>query len=106
MPPWHRWDGDDLILLLRVQPRAARDEIAGLHGDRLRVRITAPPVDGKANAHLVRFFADHFGVPVADVRLERGETGRDKQIRIRRPRRGAGPLTEAEADWTNFFQTD
>jgi uncharacterized protein (TIGR00251 family) len=44
-------------------------------------------VDGKANAHLLRFLADCFGVPAADVRLERGENSRDKQVRIRRPGR-------------------
>jgi hypothetical protein len=87
MPAWCRWDGEDLILALRVQPRASRDELAGPHGERFRVRITAPPVDGKANIHLLRFLADCFGVPVADACLERGETGRDKQVRIRRPRR-------------------
>lgn len=106
MPPWHRWDGEDLILLLRVQPRASRDEVAGPLGDRLRVRIAAPPVDGKANAHLLRFLAQRFRVPATDVRLERGETGRDKQVRIRGAGRRAGPLTEAEAEWINFFQTD
>ena len=87
MPAWCRWDGEDLILALRVQPRASRDELAGPYGERFRVRIAAPPVDGKANAHLLRFLADCFGVPVADAWLERGETGRDKQVRIRRPRR-------------------
>jgi uncharacterized protein (TIGR00251 family) len=85
MPAWCRWDGEDLVLALRVQPRAARDELAGPHGDRFRVRITAPPVDGKANAHLLRYLARCFAVPAADIRLERGETGRDKQVRIRRP---------------------
>lgn len=87
MPAWCRRDGEDLVLALRVQPRAARDELAGPHGDRFRVRITAPPVDGKANAHLLRFLARCFDVPVADVVLERGETGRDKQVRIRHPGR-------------------
>lgn len=87
MPAWCRWDGEDLVLALRVQPRAARDELAGPHGDRLRVRITAPPVDGKANAHLLRFLAACFEVAAADVRLERGQAGRDKQVRIRRPGR-------------------
>lgn len=105
MPAWLRRDGDDLILLLRVQPRAVHDEIAGPHGDRLRVRITAPPVDGKANAHLLRYLADRLGLPVGDLRLERGETGRDKQVRIRRLAHSAGPLTEAEADWRIFFKT-
>jgi uncharacterized protein len=87
MPAWCRWDGEDLVLALRVQPRATRDELAGPHGDRFRVRVAAPPVDGKANAHLLRFLAGCFDVPVADVVLERGEIGRDKQVRIHRPRR-------------------
>jgi len=89
-----RWDGDDLLLALRVQPRAAHDGFVGPHGDRLRVRITAPPVDGRANAHLLRFLAESFGVSGANVRLERGETGRDKLVRIHRPQRfpeGLGP---------------
>jgi uncharacterized protein (TIGR00251 family) len=94
MPAWCRREGEDLVLALRVQPRAARDELAGPHGDRLRVRITAPPVDGKANAHLLRFLAGCFGVPLANVALERGETGRDKQVRIRRPGRIPGALGE------------
>lgn len=87
MYPWYRWDGEDLVLALHVQPRASRDEFAGPYGDRLRVRITAPPVDGTANAHLVRFLAKSFGVRGCDVRLEKGETGRDKVVRIRRPAR-------------------
>jgi hypothetical protein len=87
MPAWCRWDGEDLVLALRVQPRASRDELVGAHGERFRVRIAAPPVDGKANAHLLRFLAGCFAVPAADVRLERGESGRDKQVRIHRPGR-------------------
>ncbi len=94
MPAWCRRDGEDLVLALRVQPRAARDELAGSHGDRLRVRITAPPVDGRANAHLLRFLAGCFDVPTADAVLERGENGRDKQVRIRRPRRIPPALAE------------
>jgi uncharacterized protein (TIGR00251 family) len=56
------WDGADLILRVRVQPRASRDEWMGLQEDRFRVRITAPPVDGQANAHLREFLAALFGV--------------------------------------------
>lgn len=95
MPAWYRWDGDDLMLQLRVQPRASRDELAGTHGERLRVRITAPPVDGRANAHLLRFIAAVFGVPPAGVRLERGETGRDKVVRVMQPRRFPEPLQKS-----------
>lgn len=83
--PWQRWDGTTLELRLRVQPRAARDEIAGPHGDRLKVRITAPPVDGKANAHLCAFLARCCGVAPSRVTLVAGDSGRDKTVRIAAP---------------------
>jgi uncharacterized protein (TIGR00251 family) len=83
-----RRDGRDLLLEVRVQPRAARSEIAGILGERLRVRLQAPPVDGRANAALVEFLAEIFDVPRAAVTIERGLTGRDKRVRIR----DAGPL--------------
>jgi hypothetical protein len=92
MPAWYRWEGDELVLRLRVQPRASRDEWAGPHGDRYRVRITAPPVDGEANAHLLRLIARDFGVPSSRVSLERGVTGREKQIRVGSPTRSPVPL--------------
>lgn len=82
---FYRWDGDALVLKLRVQPRARNDALAGPHGDRLKVRITAPPVDGKANAQLCEFLAEVCGVPSAQVSVQQGETGRDKTLRIERP---------------------
>ncbi|MBS1200425.1 MAG: protein Mettu [Proteobacteria bacterium] len=82
MAGWIRQDEGGITLALRVQPRASRDEVAGLHGDRLKVRITAPPVDGAANEHLRRFIAGLFGVAPAQVRLLRGETGRDKLVAV------------------------
>lgn len=87
MAAWYRWQGEDLLLTLRIQPRASRDEIAGPYGDALKVRITAPPVDGKANAHLLRFLAGLFDVPASSVELISGETGRDKRVKISHPRR-------------------
>ena len=78
-----RRDGQDLILEVRVQPRASRSEFAGVHGDRVRVRLQAPPVDGRANAALVEFLAEAFGVPRARVTIEHGLAGRDKRVRIR-----------------------
>jgi len=87
MAAWYRWQGEELLLTLRIQPRASRDEIAGPYGDALKVRITAPPVDGKANAHLLRFLADLFGVPPSAVELISGESGRDKRVKISRPKR-------------------
>lgn len=84
---WCRWQGADLLLAVRLQPRASRDEIVGPHGDTLKVRITAPPVDGQANAHLIKFLADAFGVPRGQVTLVSGDTARSKQLRITAPRR-------------------
>jgi uncharacterized protein (TIGR00251 family) len=86
MSGWYRWDGADLVLTLRVQPRASRDQLL-LDGARLRVRITAPPVDGAANAHLLRFLADEFGVARSCASLVRGTTGRDKVVRVAGPTR-------------------
>ena len=78
-----RRDGTDWILDLRVQPRASHTEFAGLLGDRLRIRLNAPPVDGRANAALVEFIAEAFGVPRAAVSIEAGLSGRNKRLRIR-----------------------
>jgi hypothetical protein len=84
MTGWHRWDGADLILTVRVQPRASRDELVA-EDARLKVRITAPPVDGAANAHLIRYLAGQFGVAPSRTALVRGTTGRDKVVRISAP---------------------
>lgn len=82
-----RWDGRDLILELTVQPRAKSDEIVGIQDGRLKVRITAPPVEGKANHHLVRFLAKAFGVSRSRLELLHGATGRIKRLRIHDPGR-------------------
>jgi uncharacterized protein (TIGR00251 family) len=71
-----------LVLQLRIQPRASRDEIVGPYGGSLKVRITAPPVDGRANVHLVNFLARAFGVSRSAVELLSGGSGRDKRVRI------------------------
>lgn len=82
---WYRWEGDDLVLAVRLLPRAGRDELVGPEGDRLKVRITAPPVEGKANAHLRRFLGELFGVSPSRVELLAGEHAREKRLRIRAP---------------------
>ncbi|WP_409308009.1 DUF167 family protein YggU [Pectobacterium sp. B1J-3] len=76
---------DDLIIRLYIQPKASRDQIIGLHGDELKVAITAPPVDGQANAHLTKFLAKQFRVAKSLVVIEKGELGRHKQIKIINP---------------------
>jgi uncharacterized protein (TIGR00251 family) len=85
MAAWRRMDGDALVLALHVQPGASHTEVAGLHGDALRIRLAAPPVDGKANAELLRFLADAFAVPRRQVSLLRGETSRQKVVRVEAP---------------------
>jgi hypothetical protein len=67
---------------LRVQPRASRTEVAGVHGDALRVRLTAAPVDGAANEALVRFLADRLAVARTAVRLVAGEAARTKLVAV------------------------
>jgi uncharacterized protein (TIGR00251 family) len=84
---WYRWDGTDLILQLHVQPRASREGFAGITGHGLKVRLNAPPVDGEANAALLRLLAREFGVPRAAIVLEHGENTRHKRVRIRAPAR-------------------
>ncbi|MDP5238098.1 DUF167 domain-containing protein [Uliginosibacterium sp. 31-16] len=71
-----------LTLSLHVQPGAKRTEFAGLHGDALKIRLAAPPVDGKANACLLAFLAKFMGVPKAAVMLLSGESSRQKVVRI------------------------
>ena len=77
-----RRDGPDLLLDVRVQPRAAKTEFAGLMGERLRIRLQAPPVDGRANSALTEFVAAACGLPRSRVTLEKGATGRDKRLRL------------------------
>jgi uncharacterized protein len=79
---WLAADGDGVILRLHIQPGAKKTEIAGLHGEALKIRLAAPPVDGKANACLVGFLANRFGIAKAAVELLSGESSRAKRVRI------------------------
>jgi uncharacterized protein (TIGR00251 family) len=77
--------GDHLILNIRVVPRASRDGFAERMGDAVKLRIQAPPVDGKANAYLIKYLSKHWKVPKAAIEIVSGETGRSKRIRILNP---------------------
>jgi hypothetical protein len=84
---WYRWDGNDLILNLRIQPKASRDAFVGPYGeDEYKVAITAPPVDGKANSHLLKFIAKRFGLAASQVDLVSGKSSRSKRLRLKSPR--------------------
>jgi hypothetical protein len=71
-----------VILTLHIQPGAKKTEITGLHGEALKIRLAAPPVDGKANAALIAFLAKACGVSKSAVELVSGDTCRAKRVRV------------------------
>lgn len=77
-----REEGGRVRFSVRVQPRASRDEVSGVHGDALKIRLAAPPVDGAANDALVNFLSTLFVVPRRAVRILAGESSRSKLIEI------------------------
>jgi hypothetical protein len=74
--------GDGVTLRLHIQPGAKKTEVVGLHGEALKIRLAAPPVDGKANACLLAFLADRFGVAKSAVTLLSGDSSRAKRVHI------------------------
>ena len=78
--PWLTDTPDGAILNLRIVPRASKNAIQGEHGDALKIRLCAPPVDGAANAALVEFLAGAFSLPRARVQLLSGQTSRNKRV--------------------------
>lgn len=83
MNSWHHREGDTLTLVLHVQPGAKHSEIAGLHGEALKIRLAAPPIDGRANEALLRFIAGRFNVPLRNVELKQGTQSRHKRVEVR-----------------------
>lgn len=81
------WEGEALVLKIVVQPKAGKDEIVGPQGDELKIRIKAPPVDGKANDGLVKFLSKTFKVPKSNIHLISGEASRHKRLSIQAPKR-------------------
>jgi len=83
----YQWTDGDLLLVCHLQPKASKSEFSGIHGDALKVRIQAPPVEGKANSELVKFLAKQFGVSKSAVSIISGELNRHKRVRITQPQR-------------------
>ena len=73
---------DGVLLSVYVQPRASRSEVVGEHGDALKIRLAAPPVDGAANDELIRFLSKLFGVSASSVSVKSGQTSRTKVVEI------------------------
>jgi hypothetical protein len=71
-----------VLVKVRAAPGASRDGVAGLHGNALKVRVTAPPERGKANAAIARVLAEALGVRASTVRVHRGEASRDKWVLV------------------------
>ena len=80
---WFRVAADGRITLtLHIQPGAKKTEFAGRHGDALKIRLAAPPVDGKANEALIKFVADTLKLPKSAVALKSGQSSRHKVLEV------------------------
>ena len=85
---------EGLTFKILVQPRSSKNMIAGLHGDALKIKLTAPPVDNAANRMSIAFLSKALGVPKSSLEIISGHTGRNKQVILRTDR--PGPLSKAE----------
>jgi hypothetical protein len=74
---------DGAILTVHIQPKASTTECVGIHGDALKIRVAAPPVDGAANDELIRFLARQLSIPSTSVRIHSGAGGRHKRVFVK-----------------------
>ena len=80
--PYIKKTEDGYLLSLRVEPRSSKSEIIGIHGERLKIKIKSPPVDGKANKEVIAFLADKLNVKKACISIVYGKSSRDKVVKI------------------------
>jgi hypothetical protein len=83
LPDYLRQQNDQVLLSIKVQPRASRNEIGDAVGSELKVKVTAPPVDAAANEALMKLLSDRLDCPRGSLQLLRGHTSRHKTIAIR-----------------------
>jgi len=83
MPFVHQQADGATLVSLYVQPKAARNQIVGIHDRALKLAIAAPPVDGQANAAVVAFLAEALGLTKKDITIRRGQSSRRKQVAVR-----------------------
>ena len=74
---------DGVILTVHIQPKASTTECVGIHGDAIKIRVAAPPVDGAANDELIQFIARRLSIPTASVRIHSGASGRHKRVLVK-----------------------
>jgi len=72
----------DIILKIYLQPKSSKNEIVGPYRDGIKVKVTAPPIEGKANESLIRFLAKEFGIPPSSIEILKGLHAREKTLRI------------------------
>jgi uncharacterized protein (TIGR00251 family) len=84
---WYSWEGESLILRIKVQPKASSNAFAEVMGDAIKLRTTAPPIDGKANEQIIAWLAKGFGVAKSNVQLSSGDVARFKTFRIAAPKK-------------------
>ncbi len=84
---FYHWEDENLMLFVRVQSRASQAGIIGVHNDRLKIKVTAAPVDGRANADVCKLLAKIFGVAKSRIILQNGHTSRDKCLCIKSPQK-------------------
>jgi len=82
MPNAIEQHGSDVLLRLKVVPGASRTQLAGMLGDRLKLRISAPPEAGKANKAIIKFLATALGAKQNQITIEQGETSAEKTVRV------------------------
>jgi len=80
---WYTQTEDVIILKIYVQPGAKHNDVVGLYNDALKIRVTTPAVDGRANIALLKYIAELFDVPRRDIILKRGDISRYKSIEVR-----------------------
>jgi uncharacterized protein len=73
---------DGALLAVHIQPKASTTECVGIHGNAIKIRVAAPPVDGAANEELIQFLARALSLPLAAVHIESGTNGRHKRVRL------------------------
>lgn len=83
-PPWQHTD-TGIRLRVHLQPRASQNRVVGVHGEAMKIALTAPPIEGEANAALLRFLAKLLTIPQSSVSLLSGAKSRDKQVFISTP---------------------
>lgn len=90
--PYYYWRKNLLFLEVYVKPNASRNAIIGRHGERLKISITAPPTENKANQELIKFLAKYLGVSKSQINVSKGAQGRNKLITIDSPQKNLDAL--------------